>query len=88
MVATVKLVPNSTAEHDLHLRLSRFNTQRLCPSLPRADWRDALVEEFALRELEAEFLEGERLRAVPLAREAPREPKAFVAWFEDLERTD
>ena len=86
MVAAVKSSPNSTPERDLHLRLARFNTQRLCPSLPRADWRDALVAEFALRGLEAEFLEGERLRAIPLAREAPREPKAFVAWFEALER--
>ena len=87
MIATDEILSTSATEHDIQLRLVRFNTQRLCPSIPRTDWREALDEERTLRALELEFIEGERARAVTLAREAPPEPEAFVAWFEALERT-
>ena len=87
MVAPTELLPTSTAEHAFQLRLARFNTQRLGPSLPRADWRQALGQEFELRAVEAEFIEAERTHAIPLALAAPREPGAFVAWFQALERT-
>jgi hypothetical protein len=69
---------------DLHLQLTRFNSVRLCPTLPQADGLQAIEDELAQRALEYEFIEQERLRAAPLASQAPQEAEAFVAWFEEL----
>jgi hypothetical protein len=87
MASIDNLLPVSLDEGALHRQLTRFNTQRLQPSLPHPDWRDALDRETALHSLELEFIERERARVVPIAREVPRDPAGFVAWFEDLEQT-
>ncbi len=87
VIATTKPPAGSTTEHDFQLQLTHFNSQRLRPALPNADWPAALDREYALRALEAEFLEREREQVEMEASVAPREPVAFVAWFESLERT-
>jgi hypothetical protein len=87
MVAPGELLVGPEPTNLEQLRLVHFNAQRLRPSVPGDDWKKALDQELTLRALEMEFLENERRRAVPLAREAPREANEFVAWFEALEQT-
>jgi len=69
--------------HDLHLALSAFARERLEPSLPDDPVRDGRV----LRELETAFVEQERAAVAAQAGEAPRDPGAFVRWFEALRDT-
>jgi hypothetical protein len=87
MTATRDLVGKPRTQDQLHQKLARFNAQRLHPSVPQIDWREALQREIPLRALELEFIESERLRATPLALEAPHDVKAFVRWFAALEQT-
>ena len=54
---------------------------------PDLDWRAALAAEFDMRKLETEFIEQTRRPCVARAAEAPQTPDAFVAWFEELERS-
>jgi hypothetical protein len=68
---------------DLQLVLSRFARERLEPSLPD---RPALEsgEAQRLRALELAFVEEERSAVAWAAAAAPKEPDAFVRWFEGL----
>ena len=74
-------------DHGIHAHLARWNRQRLAMQTPGADWRGVLADDYHMRVLEMEFAEGLRLAQAPRAETAPREPKAFVAWFEDLKAT-
>lgn len=71
----------------LHAALTQLNRARLAPATPTDDARAALVREHAWRVLELEFLETELASVRMRASQAPRTGEAFVAWFEDLERT-
>ncbi len=64
--------------------LTAWNRERLSPALPSADWRDRLVEDAALLELEGQFVEHERRAISERAATAPQDADAFVAWFEAL----
>ncbi len=70
----------------LHERLGAFNRRRLEPTLGDDvdGWEQDLPAEWALRRLEGSFVEGERRAAAAIAAGAPRDPDAFVAWFEGL----
>jgi hypothetical protein len=68
-------------------RLSAWNRERLSPALPSADWRDKLVEDAALLELEGQFVEQERRSVEERAATAPHDADAFVAWFEELKKS-
>jgi hypothetical protein len=65
----------------LHLKLAHFAQRRLRPSFPDAPRND---EDPQLLALEACFLEDERAAVADDAAQAPRDPQAFVAWFENL----
>jgi len=67
----------------LHSALIRFARDRLEPRLPESPERSSE----GLRVLEAAFVEEERAAVAPSARHAPREPDAFVRWFEALRET-
>ena len=69
----------------LHLQLARLGRMRLAPGIPKADWRTDLEEELALRAIELDWLETERVPIIPVADRAPRDAARFLAWFEDLE---
>jgi hypothetical protein len=71
----------------LHRLLLRFNRDRLTPSFPREDWEADVMREARLRCLEGAFVEAERQAIAEWAAEAPEDPDAFVAWFEDLKET-
>jgi hypothetical protein len=74
------------ADHALHVRLARWNRRRLAMQTPAMDWRDSLHAEHDMAFLEREFAETLRAEIAPHAAEAPREPQAFIAWFEALKR--
>ena len=65
-------------------QLARWNRDRLKPALPDAQWRRNLAEEQRMRELEGEFIERLRAEVSERAAGVPREPSAFVGWFEAL----
>jgi hypothetical protein len=68
-------------------QLARWNRERLSPALPSGDWRERLHRDEQMLALEAEFIEALREEAEQEAAEAPSEPQAFVAWFEELKQT-
>jgi hypothetical protein len=68
----------------LQRRLTALNRARLTVSLECDDWEAVLAEEYALRQLEARFVESERRSVQARAQRAPSDPDAFVAWFEAL----
>jgi hypothetical protein len=79
-----RLRPHPHHDHALQARLARWNRERLAPQTPKEDWREALDRERDLLVAEREFIETTRQAQVSRAAKAPREPQAFVAWFEAL----
>jgi hypothetical protein len=74
-------------DHALQARLAAWNRKRFNMQTPASDWRDALDSEHAMRREEISFIETTRAAQSARAASAPREPKAFVAWFEALKET-
>jgi hypothetical protein len=68
----------------LHRRLTTFNAARLRPTLPSPEWRGAIDAEHEILELEGDFVERERAAVSARAAAVPRDPDAFVSWFEAL----
>jgi hypothetical protein len=90
--SNLAVVPSAYDTHDddettLHRRLADFNRTRLSPSVPSGNWGQHLKREIRLRTMEAEYAEKERTAVARAALQAPTEPDAFVAWFEDLKDT-
>ena len=77
----------SASDEQLHRGLAIFNRQRLVPTYESSDFQYELRAEYAFRRLELELFEREREQVRRRAAEAPRDASAFVAWFEQLERT-
>ena len=73
-------------DHDLQAKLAAWNRARLAPQAPPADWRHALDDDHQMHAVEVAFIEATRLPHSARAAKAPREPRAFVAWFEALKR--
>ena len=67
--------------------LARWNRDRLAPRFPTADWRSEVHADAQMEERQLHFLQF--LHAEVAARDAqvPTQPAAFIAWFEELERT-
>ncbi len=74
-------------DHALQARLALWNRRRFAMKTPAADWRAALEEDYAMRLEEAAFIEASRQAQRARAAKAPRDPAAFVAWFEALKET-
>jgi pyrroloquinoline quinone (PQQ) biosynthesis protein C len=64
--------------------LARWNRDRLSPRLPDSDWRTAVDRDAEMLRLQGDFLESLRERVSAAAATAPRDPVAFIAWFERL----
>lgn len=79
-------IPAADRSDSLHRTLSEFNSLRLDPSLPRAEWSKALREEFNFRSVEREWIERERLNVAARAATAPTDADGFVHWFEELKQ--
>jgi hypothetical protein len=69
---------------ELHQRLVDFNRARLSPDRDPVHWRRFLDEEREIRIAEGEFIERERANVAGALEDVPRDPRAFVAWFEEL----
>lgn len=61
-----------------------FNAQRLAPALPQPDWKEKLRIAREMQIAEGEFIEQERRMIRRDAADAPADPSAFLAWFEQL----
>jgi hypothetical protein len=64
--------------------LAEFNRRRLQPGLGDPFWRLALQDDRALLLAEGEFVEAARAEIALSVSAVPREPDAFIAWFEAL----
>jgi hypothetical protein len=79
-----QLRPHPHHDHDLQAHLAHWNRVRLAPRTPQENWRDALDQEHEMAKIERDFVEATRAAQSARAAKAPREPQAFVAWFEAL----
>jgi len=79
-----RLRPHPHDDHALQADLAAWNRSRLAMQTPQQDWRTALDAERAMRVKEISFIETTRRAQAAAAAVAPREPAAFVAWFEAL----
>jgi hypothetical protein len=75
------------ADAALQARLAQWNHERFSMQAPRADWRESLAADYAMRAEEIAFIEASRAVQAPRAAQAPREADAFVRWFEELKET-
>jgi hypothetical protein len=71
-------------DHALQARLAQWNRKRFAAQTPAADWQAALDADHAMRREEIAFIETTRAAQSGRAASAPREPPAFIAWFEAL----
>lgn len=76
--------PHPHHDHALQAQLARWNRERLAPQTPQRDWRAALARDHEMRLIEAAFIEAARREQSARAATAPKEPNAFVVWFETL----
>ena len=67
--------------------LARWNRDRLAPRFPTADWRSELRADAQMEERQVHFLQFLRAEVAARAAQVPTQPAAFIAWFEELERT-
>lgn len=74
-------------QQELHRSLAYFNARRLTPGHASDQWEGELDMEYRMRFAEGRFLEQERRKVRLLAQRAPRNPRAFVDWFEALRET-
>ena len=82
-----RLRPHPHHDHALQAKLAQWNRARLAPQIPQTDWRTAFANERAMLEIERAFIEQTRAAQAARAAAAPREPQAFVAWFEALKES-
>ena len=75
---------NVVENQKLHIRLSKFNVQRLSPQQIDVDWADRVEKECAFLVDEGLYVESQRLLVQPLLVDLPTDAKAFVQWFEHL----
>lgn len=79
-----RLRPHPHHDHDLQAQLALWNRTRLAPQTPNDAWREELTREHDMLAIERAFIETTRHAQKARAAKAPREPQAFVAWFEAL----
>lgn len=82
-----RLRPHPHHDHALQAKLAHWNRARLAPQTPPENWREDLMHEHEMLAIEREFIESTRLEQAERAATAPREPSAFVAWFENLKES-
>lgn len=74
--------PERFHHHDFQSDLADFNARRLTPHCDDSAWQERLRDEARWKMAENAFVEAERA-AIDLGG-VPREPAAFMAWFENL----
>jgi hypothetical protein len=86
---TRSLAPPSLTQRvaQVQCELAHFNRRRLEPTVDGEEWRETLVDDIRLTELEADFVEKLRADVAPLLAKLPAKPTDFVLWFEELKRS-
>lgn len=79
-----RLRPHPHQDHALQAKLAHWNCARLAPQIPQTDWRNGFDQERKMLAIEREFIEQTRAAQAARAATAPRDPQAFVTWFEAL----
>lgn len=74
-------------DHALQAHLAHWNRTRLALQTPPSDPFAALDADHEMRRVEVQFIEDTRASQAESASAAPREPDAFVVWFEALKET-
>ena len=90
MTAQLQPVPctrPAATDATLQRDLAHFNRRRLKPGLPAADWEATIRDEAEFKLIEGRWIERERAAIAERAATAPRDPDAFIAWFEALKAT-
>jgi len=91
MATVVQLRPDefepSLFTGEVQQRLARWNSVRLSPRLPTANWRQDMARDHEHLMLEGRFLEELRAAAEHRLASVPRTAVAFVEWFEALKAT-
>jgi len=64
--------------------LAHWNSERLSPAFPEADWQKKMERDLRMARLEGGFLEELRAAVADEAAEAPTDAEGFIAWFEHL----
>ena len=64
--------------------LAHWNSERLSPAFPEADWQKKMERDLRMARLEGGFLEELRAAVADEATEAPTDAEGFIAWFEHL----
>jgi hypothetical protein len=64
--------------------LAHWNRERLQPQFPAGNWQQQLERDTRMRRLERGFIEELRAEVAVDAAQAPTDPDAFMAWFENL----
>jgi len=85
--STARVVAHDYFSDEFQRLLAHWNRQRLEPQFPRPDWRERLENDNHMHSLEIEFLEALRSQVAGRAAQAPKDPQAFIAWFEGLIET-
>lgn len=85
--STAPVVTHDYFSDEFQRLLAHWNRQRLEPQFPRPDWRERLENDNHMQSLEIEFLEALRSQVAGRAAQAPKDPHAFIAWFEGLIET-
>jgi hypothetical protein len=71
----------------VHRDLARWNHDRLSPGVPSQDWNVQARRDAAMHLLEGTWIETLREEIFEQAQEVPRDPVAFLQWFEDLKQS-
>jgi len=66
-------------------RLARWNSERLVPAFPGADWELRLERDHRMLRLEGSFLESLREEVADEAARIPTDADEFIRWFEALQ---
>lgn len=67
--------------------LAHWNHERLAPAFPDDDAAGALARDAKMKRLELAFLEELRAEVREQAAQVPTDPRDYMAWFEELEKS-
>ena len=83
---TLRISENGSQFHtdSFQRGLAHWNRERLGPRFPAPDWHSRLERDTRMLRLERAFLDELRAEIAEDAAAAPRDPDAFIAWFEHL----
>ena len=74
----------SSSRVEFHRELDVFNRDRLRPCDDSSSWRQRIDHAHRMMLAEGAWIERERSIVAPMLRRVPKDPDAFLAWFDGL----